>query len=142
MKHSCLLLVLALRSVESVLSAASLPKSSLTPETWTKLSFGPFVIAFEGLHHPILHTPCLFLPQHTCTLTYKKHTEGATLQMLPNTLSGAHWREIQPGGRTKKQCAMFQTITFVHRSTLLDIFTNVFSEACIKINVSAFWYLK
>lgn len=52
-EHSCLLLVLDLHSVESVLSAASLPKSSLTPETWTRLSFGPFVIAFEGLHLPV-----------------------------------------------------------------------------------------
>lgn len=55
-KHSCLLLVLALRSLESVLSAASLPKSSLTPETWTKLSFGPFVIALKGCTTPFYHT--------------------------------------------------------------------------------------
>ena len=45
----------ALCSVQSVLSAASLPKSSLTPETWTKLSFGPFVIASKGSTTP-LHT--------------------------------------------------------------------------------------
>lgn len=39
MQHSCLPLVLALRSLQSVLSAASLPKSSVSAETRTEPSF-------------------------------------------------------------------------------------------------------
>ena len=58
-KHSCLPLVLARLALESVLSAASLPESSLTPQTRTKRSFGPFVIASKSSTAPSdVHTGC------------------------------------------------------------------------------------
>ena len=97
-RHSCLPLVLAMCSVESVLSAASLPKSSLTPETWTKLSFGPFVIATKGcttLSHTHTHT-LTQADTHTHTLikrNYKYipiHAKKYTLSLFLHTENTAN----------------------------------------------------
>lgn len=55
-EHSCLLLVQALHSVERALSAASLPKSSLTAEAWTQGSLGHFVLSSKGYTAKHLHT--------------------------------------------------------------------------------------